>query len=214
MSEAAERPVPPPDQPGEVLLEARELSCGYGHMSVVRGLDLPVVAGEVAALIGPNGAGKTTTLLTLAGELPPTSGEVRWLGKPSSCTDARALQPGPELRHRGTLGDHEAHGLREPPPRERVGGGRDLAVSRARAALEASGGSALGRRAADADRRPGAGPKSHGDAARRAVARTRADHRAAAAPGGTHGQQGARRRVCCSWSSTFVRRSRWQTACT
>jgi branched-chain amino acid transport system ATP-binding protein len=71
-------------QPGEVLLEAKGLSCGYGRMSVVRDLDLPVVAGEVAALIGPNGAGKTTTLLTLAGELAPISGEVHWMGEPTS----------------------------------------------------------------------------------------------------------------------------------
>jgi branched-chain amino acid transport system ATP-binding protein len=64
------------------VLEARGLSCGYGGMSVVRDLDLPVVAGEVAVLIGPNGAGKTTTLLTLAGAQRPISGEVRWLGEP------------------------------------------------------------------------------------------------------------------------------------
>jgi branched-chain amino acid transport system ATP-binding protein len=68
-------------QPGDVLLEANGLSCGYGSMSVVRDLDLSVVAGEVAALIGPNGAGKTTTLLTLAGDLRPISGEVRWMGQ-------------------------------------------------------------------------------------------------------------------------------------
>ena len=58
---------------GEVLLEARGVTSGYGQMPVVRDLDLPIVAGEVAALIGPNGAGKTTTLLTLAGELPTMS---------------------------------------------------------------------------------------------------------------------------------------------
>jgi branched-chain amino acid transport system ATP-binding protein len=69
---------------GDVVLEASGLACGYGRMSVVRDLDLPVVAGEIAALIGPNGAGKTTTLLTLAGELPPISGEVRWLGRPTT----------------------------------------------------------------------------------------------------------------------------------
>jgi branched-chain amino acid transport system ATP-binding protein len=32
-------------------------------------------------LIGPNGAGKTTTLLTLAGEITPSAGEVYLLGK-------------------------------------------------------------------------------------------------------------------------------------
>src|SRR6201999_3355844 len=65
------------------VLEASALSCGYGGMSVVRDLDLPVVAGEVAVLIGPNGAGKTTTLLTLAGALRPIGGEVHWKGAPN-----------------------------------------------------------------------------------------------------------------------------------
>ena len=63
------------------LIEARGLSAGYGKMAVVRDLDLRVDAGEVVALIGPNGAGKTTTLLTLAGELAPLEGEVRFLGE-------------------------------------------------------------------------------------------------------------------------------------
>jgi branched-chain amino acid transport system ATP-binding protein len=84
MSAPAALPARSADQLGGVLLEARGLSCGYGGMSVVRDLDLTVVAGEVAALIGPNGAGKTTTLLTLAGALRPISGEVRWRGKSST----------------------------------------------------------------------------------------------------------------------------------
>ena len=58
------------------LLECRALAAGYGAMAIVRDLNLRVDAGEVVALIGPNGAGKTTTLLTLAGNLPPLSGEV------------------------------------------------------------------------------------------------------------------------------------------
>ena len=57
------------------------MSAGYGKMPVVRELDLHVDAGEVVALIGANGAGKTTTLLTLAGELTPLEGEVRFLGQ-------------------------------------------------------------------------------------------------------------------------------------
>jgi len=58
------------------LLECRGLDAGYGHLAVVRGLDLRVMPGEVVALLGPNGAGKTTTMLTFAGELPPLAGEV------------------------------------------------------------------------------------------------------------------------------------------
>jgi branched-chain amino acid transport system ATP-binding protein len=65
------------------LIEAQGLSAGYGKMAVVRDIDLRVDAGEVVALIGANGAGKTTTLLTLAGELSPLAGEVRFRGKPT-----------------------------------------------------------------------------------------------------------------------------------
>jgi branched-chain amino acid transport system ATP-binding protein len=67
----------------DTLIEARNLSAGYGSMPVVRELDLRVDTGEVVALIGANGAGKTTTLLTLAGELTPLAGEVRFLGAPT-----------------------------------------------------------------------------------------------------------------------------------
>lgn len=66
------------------LIEARGLSAGYGQMPVVHDLNLHVDAGEVVALIGANGAGKTTTLLALAGELAPLTGEVHFLGKPTT----------------------------------------------------------------------------------------------------------------------------------
>jgi branched-chain amino acid transport system ATP-binding protein len=66
------------------LLEADELTVGYGSTPVVQDLCLKVMPGEVVALLGSNGAGKTTTLLGLAGELAPTAGEVRWCGEPLS----------------------------------------------------------------------------------------------------------------------------------
>jgi branched-chain amino acid transport system ATP-binding protein len=67
----------------DTLIEASGVSAGYGKMAVVRDIDLRVDAGEVVALFGANGAGKTTTLLTLAGELTPLEGEVRFLGEPT-----------------------------------------------------------------------------------------------------------------------------------
>lgn len=76
------------------LIEARELTAGYGELAAVRGIDLVVRRGEVIALFGPNGAGKTTTLLTLAGELPPISGEVRWLGSPTRAPLYRRVREG------------------------------------------------------------------------------------------------------------------------
>jgi branched-chain amino acid transport system ATP-binding protein len=68
----------------DTLIEAKGLSAGYGRMAVVRDVDLRVDAGEVVALIGANGVGKTTTLLTLAGELAPLQGDVRFLGEPTT----------------------------------------------------------------------------------------------------------------------------------
>src|ERR1700729_2440967 len=62
------------------LVEAVALSAGYNGSSVVRGLDVTVMPGEVVALLGPNGAGKTTTLLTLCGALPAISGAVFFRG--------------------------------------------------------------------------------------------------------------------------------------
>jgi branched-chain amino acid transport system ATP-binding protein len=58
------------------MLEARNLSVGYGAVSVVHDLELEVNAGEVVALLGANGAGKTTTMLALSGVLPVQAGEV------------------------------------------------------------------------------------------------------------------------------------------
>lgn len=67
----------------EPLVELAGVSSGYTNVPVLRDVDLRVEPGEVVGLLGANGAGKTTTLLTLAGELKATQGEVRWLGTPS-----------------------------------------------------------------------------------------------------------------------------------
>ncbi|MFF4761453.1 ABC-F family ATP-binding cassette domain-containing protein [Streptomyces sp. NPDC001292] len=59
--------------PGRTVLTLRDLELAYGAR-VDGGLDLR--GPERVALIGRNGAGKTTLLRTVAGELPPVSGEV------------------------------------------------------------------------------------------------------------------------------------------
>jgi branched-chain amino acid transport system ATP-binding protein len=65
----------------QVVLEARDVSVGYGGIPVVHALNLQVGAGQVTALLGPNGAGKSTTLLSLAGELSPYSGDIMMNGR-------------------------------------------------------------------------------------------------------------------------------------
>ena len=70
-----------PTKKGDVVLNIEGLDTGYAGVSVVRGLDLKVHAGEVVALLGPNGAGKTTTLLTISGLLPILAGSISVFGK-------------------------------------------------------------------------------------------------------------------------------------
>ncbi len=65
-----------------LVLEAEGMTAGYGPQAVIHDIDLKVGEGEVVALLGANGAGKTTTLLSLSGELPLKSGEVRFGGRP------------------------------------------------------------------------------------------------------------------------------------
>jgi branched-chain amino acid transport system ATP-binding protein len=66
---------------GRVMLEIRSLTCRYGGVRALDGLNLHVEAGEVVTLIGANGAGKSTTLRAVAGLVPPASGDVLFEGK-------------------------------------------------------------------------------------------------------------------------------------
>ena len=65
------------------LLEAHNMSAGYGTVPVVHALDLELHRGEIVALLGANGAGKSTTLFTLSGLIRPVGGTVLWKGEPA-----------------------------------------------------------------------------------------------------------------------------------
>ena len=59
-----------------MLLQVKNLRCGYGSLEVVRGISLHVCAREIVGLLGANGAGKTTLLKALVGLLRPWGGEI------------------------------------------------------------------------------------------------------------------------------------------
>ena len=49
---------------------------GKSKKTVIDGVNLSILPGEMVALMGPSGAGKTSLLTTVAGYTPPTSGDI------------------------------------------------------------------------------------------------------------------------------------------
>jgi len=70
-------------------LRVRGLSCRFGGVQAVSGIDLDVAGGERRAILGPNGAGKTTLFNLLSGEVYPTAGQVEVFGQDVTLTPAR-----------------------------------------------------------------------------------------------------------------------------
>jgi branched-chain amino acid transport system ATP-binding protein len=62
------------------LLRVRNLTAGYGKITILRNINLDVCDGEIVCIIGPNGAGKSTAFKCVYGFLKPTSGTI-WFGE-------------------------------------------------------------------------------------------------------------------------------------
>ena len=70
---------------GEVIvsqvLQVKELSSGYGKVTVLRDINFQIEENEVVAIIGSNGAGKTTLLKTISKLISPFAGEIIFEGQ-------------------------------------------------------------------------------------------------------------------------------------
>lgn len=62
-------------------LELKNVSCGYGTVSIIKNISIEVNSGEILCILGPNGVGKTTLFKTIFGFLKIQSGEISVDGK-------------------------------------------------------------------------------------------------------------------------------------
>ncbi|MDO8914705.1 MAG: ABC transporter ATP-binding protein [Coriobacteriia bacterium] len=86
------------------LLVVEGLHAGYGHVPVLRGVDLHVSAGEIVTLVGANGAGKSTLLKTIVGLVHATRGRVVYDGQDATRTlPERAVRAGLALVPEGRM---------------------------------------------------------------------------------------------------------------
>ena len=59
-----------------MLLDVREIICGYENTIIVDGCNFSVKKGAIACIVGPNGAGKSTAMKAIFGLIPIKSGQV------------------------------------------------------------------------------------------------------------------------------------------
>src|ERR1700722_9785088 len=67
--------------PAGTLLSLRGIAKSFGAVRALNGVDLYIGPGEVLGLMGDNGAGKSTLTKIIAGNFPPTQGQIALDGK-------------------------------------------------------------------------------------------------------------------------------------
>jgi simple sugar transport system ATP-binding protein len=63
------------------VLELRDIAKHFGAIEALKGVDVDLEAGEVLGLMGDNGAGKSTLVKIIAGNFPPSEGQIRLEGR-------------------------------------------------------------------------------------------------------------------------------------
>src|SRR6218665_698120 len=69
--------IPPGPRLGNVVLEAKKLSKGFGDRTLIEGLSFSLPRNGIVGIIGPNGVGKTTLFKTIVGLEELNSGELK-----------------------------------------------------------------------------------------------------------------------------------------
>jgi ATP-binding cassette ChvD family protein len=69
--------VPPGPRLGQLVIEAAELTKGFGDQMLIEGLDFKIPPNAIVGIIGPNGAGKTTLFRIIVGQEQPDAGTLK-----------------------------------------------------------------------------------------------------------------------------------------
>lgn len=69
--------IPPGPRLGDVVIEAKEVTKGYGDRLLLDRATFSVPPGAIVGIVGPNGAGKTTLFRMITGQEQPDSGTIR-----------------------------------------------------------------------------------------------------------------------------------------
>ena len=74
------------------ILAARDINKAYGPVTVLQGINVNFLAGEIHAIVGENGAGKSTLMKILSGIVEPSLGQVLYEGKPVETGNLRGME--------------------------------------------------------------------------------------------------------------------------
>jgi ATP-binding cassette ChvD family protein len=69
--------IPPGPRLGDVVIEAKNVSKGFGDRLLFENLSFSLPPAGIVGVIGPNGAGKTTLFRMIAGQETPDAGDLR-----------------------------------------------------------------------------------------------------------------------------------------
>lgn len=69
--------IPPGPRLGDIVIDANNISKGYGDRLLYENLTFKLPPGGIVGIIGPNGAGKTTLFRMIAGQEKPDSGDFK-----------------------------------------------------------------------------------------------------------------------------------------
>ena len=69
--------IPMSERLGDLVIEANNISKGYGDRLLIDNLSFKIPKGAIVGIIGPNGAGKTTLFRMITGQEQPDSGTIR-----------------------------------------------------------------------------------------------------------------------------------------